>query len=221
MRVVFVGASKLTVRTAHLLVERGHEVVIVEEEREKIDALSEELDCSFLHGDGSKPHILKEAGPEQTDVLYCLTDVDQDNIIAGLVGRNLGFTRVITSIQDPDFETICVELGLEETIVPSRTISRYLADAASGMDILELSTAIRGEARVFTFLVGEEQKGTLEDLEVPDRARVICYYRDGAFHMAEDSDTLQEGDEVVVLTVSENLAELRDRFGGGDAERQT
>ncbi len=221
MRVVFVGASRLTVRTAHLLVERGHEVVIVEADREKIDALSEDMDCSFLHGDGSKPQILQEAGPEQTDVLYCLTDVDQDNIIAGLVGRSLGFPRVITSIQEPDFETICVELGLEETIIPSRTISRYLADAASGMDILELSTAIRGEARVFTFVAGQGEAGAIEELDVPERARVICYYRGGDFHMAEGGTSLKEGDEVVLLTSSENLAALRERFGGEDARKSS
>jgi trk system potassium uptake protein len=69
MRVVFVGGGDITVGTARILIDRGDEVIIVEQDEEKIEELSETLDCSFLHGDGSKPHILKEAGPGQTDVL--------------------------------------------------------------------------------------------------------------------------------------------------------
>ena len=145
MRMVFVGASPLAEDTARLLVERGNEVVMIDADRSKIDDLAEELDCSFLHGDGSRPHILREVDPQHTDLLFCLTDSDQNNIIAALVGRNLGFTRVVTQIHGSDYEAICLELGLENTIIPSRTIARYLADMAAGVDILELSTVIKGE----------------------------------------------------------------------------
>ena len=64
MRVVFIGASSLAVVTAKLMRERGEEVVIIEHDKDHIDALTEELDCGFLHGDGSKPAILREADPE-------------------------------------------------------------------------------------------------------------------------------------------------------------
>jgi trk system potassium uptake protein TrkA len=45
------------------------------------------------------PNILREVNPEQTDFLFCLTDSDQANVIASLVGRSLGFKRVVTSIR--------------------------------------------------------------------------------------------------------------------------
>jgi trk/ktr system potassium uptake protein len=128
MRVVFIGASSLAVVTAKLMRERGDEVVIIEHDKDHIDALTEELDCGFLHGDGSKPAILREADPNGTDVLFALTDNDQANILASLVGRSLGFKRVVTKIQDGELEHICKELGLEDIIVPSRTIGRFLAE---------------------------------------------------------------------------------------------
>ncbi|NIQ95095.1 MAG: TrkA family potassium uptake protein, partial [Desulfuromonadales bacterium] len=79
MRIVFVGAGELTVDTAQLLVERGHEVVIIEKDEERLSELDDQLDCSFLHGDGSKPNILKEVAPEHTHFLFCLSDNDQYN----------------------------------------------------------------------------------------------------------------------------------------------
>lgn len=224
MRIVFIGASELSIVTAQLLITRGHEVVIIESDRDKIDELSDDMDCSFLHGDGSKPPILREAGPEQTDVLFCLSDVDQNNIIASLVGRSLGFGRVVTRIQDREFEAICSELGLDDTINPTRTISRYLADIVTGIDILELSTIIKDEARFFTFVVDKHQEGPVDGLDLPESARVICYYRDQTFNLADDTYTLERNDEVVILTHSENLSKLRELFSAkkekGDNENE-
>ncbi|MEJ2652537.1 MAG: NAD-binding protein [Gammaproteobacteria bacterium] len=64
MRIVFVGAGSVAVMTAAMLVKRGHEVVIVESDKQRIDELSTHLDCGFVHGDGSTPAILKETKPK-------------------------------------------------------------------------------------------------------------------------------------------------------------
>ncbi len=212
MRIAFVGAGEFTVRTAELLIKRGHEVIIIEKDENKIDDLSDSMDCSFLQGDGSNPAILKEVGPEQTDVLFCLSNSDQENLISSLVGRSLGFKRVIPSIQNPDFEVICSELKLQDTILPSRTISRYLADMVEGLDILELSTVIKGEARFFTFIVDEEKGKKISDLDLPDNAKVVCFYRDGQFTLALDETKLNKDDEIVILTHSKNLSDLKEKW---------
>jgi len=212
MRIVFVGAGEVAVMTARYLIDRGSNVIIIETDRAKIEQLSENLDCSFVQGDGSRPAILKEVNPKQTDVLFCLTDDDRVNLIASLVGRSLGFKRVIASIQDPEFENICRELGLEGTIIPSRTISRYLADIVRGLDVLELSTIIKGDARFYTFVARKEDEGKVGELELPDRAKIICTYHDGDFVLADDNTGIRQGDEVVVLTHSDNLAALKERW---------
>jgi trk system potassium uptake protein TrkA len=134
------------------------------------------------------------------------------NLISSLVGRSLGFKRVIPSLQDPEFDGICRELGLKDTILPSQTISRYLADMVEGLDILELSTVIKGEARFFTFTVDKEKGNSVADLDLPKTARIICYYRDSRFYLVDDQTKLRKGDEVVILTHSENISDLRDRW---------
>ena len=213
MRAVFIGASSLAVMTARFLLNRGHEVVIIERDKDCVKALSEELDCGFLHGDGSKPAILREADPDETDMLFCLTGNDQTNIIASLVGRSLGFGRVVTKIEDPEYEHICIELGLEDTIVPTGTIGRYLADMFDGRDLLELSSMIKGEARVFSFVVRGEQAGPIHDLGLPKETGIVCFYRDGKFSLADEHSMLKLGDEVLLITHRRNLPILAGRLG--------
>lgn len=212
MRIVFVGAGDLSIETATLLVDRKHEVVIIESDKDKIDELSDLIDCSFLHGDGSKPHILSEAGPEHTDFLFCLTENDQHNIISALVGRSLGYGHVVVQIHDADYLKICQELKLEHTITPSKTIGRYLTDMVSGIDILELSSLIKGEARYLMIKIDKQTKGRVEDLELPDEARVICFYRDEVFHLADPESMMRIDDEAIILTHSRHLADLIKRF---------
>lgn len=212
MRVVFVGAGDLTIETATLLINRKHEVVIIESEKDKIDELSDRLDCSFLHGDGSKPYILSEAGPEHADFLFCLTENDQYNIIAALVGRSLGFSHVVVQIHDADYLKICQELKLKHTIRPSKTIGCYLSDMVSGVDILELSSFIKGEARCMMIKIDKQTKGRVDDLELPDEARVICLYRDEDFQLADPETMLHIDDEAIILTHSKHLSDLTKRF---------
>jgi trk system potassium uptake protein TrkA len=212
MRAVFIGANSIAVMTARLLLKRGHEVVIVERDKDRISALSEELDCGYVHGDGSKPAILRETDPDKTDVLFCLTGQDQANIIASLVGRSLGFARVVTKIEDPEFEHICIELGLKDTIIPSRTIGRHLADLFEGQDPLELSTMIRDEARAFSFVLHEDDAAAVKELGLPEATRVVCVYREGKFIMPDDDTALKADDEVVVITHRRNLPALEQRW---------
>jgi trk system potassium uptake protein TrkA len=212
MRAVFIGTTPLSVVTAGILLRRGHEVIVIERDRERIDAVSEELPCGFLHGDAGRPAILREADPAQTDILYCLTNNDQTNIIASLVGKSLGFRRVITCIDDPEYEHICTELALVDTIIPTRTIGSYLADMSEGHDPLMISTMFRGEARAFSFVVRERDAVAIADMSLPSETRVVCLYRDDRFILPDSDTVLRVGDEVVLISHRHNMEELARRW---------
>jgi trk system potassium uptake protein TrkA len=213
MRAVFVGGNKFSVMTSQLLLHRGHEVVIIDRDKGRIEELAADIDCGFLHGDGSTPAVLTEADPAATDTLFCLTGNDQTNIIASLVGRSLGFKHVVTRIDNPEFEHICIELGLENVIVPSGAIGRYLADIFAGRNPLEVSAVLRDEARVFTFIAKEKDEMAISDLGLPEQARIICIYRHNRFLLPEEDMKLKAKDEVVILAHSKHLEALEQEWG--------
>lgn len=212
MRVVFVGASAITLMAGRMLAEQNHEVVIIDKDDSRLRALADQLDCGTIHGDGTRPLVLKEADPATTDLLFCLTGSDQANIIASLVGRSLGYQRVVTRIDDPDFEHVCIELGLEDTIIPARTIGRLLTDMVAGRDPLELSAMIKGDAAIFSFIAREEDRGPLGNLDLPDHTRVICAYRDNRFQPITRGFKIDTGDEIVLVTRRSLLPDLHRRW---------
>jgi trk system potassium uptake protein TrkA len=216
MRTAFIGTNSLTLYTAMLLLEGGHEVVIIERKRERIDELSERLDCGFIHGDGTSPDVLRDAEPENTDVLFCLLESDQTNILAGLIGRSLGFARVVPRVNDPQFQRICSELGLEDSVMPNRAVAMHLEQMVGGdRTSLELTSVIRADAAVFSLVVPAEHAGAVDDLPLPDDTRIICIYRGDRF-MLPGRAKLKEGDEVLLITRHRQLTRLRERWGNNE-----
>jgi trk system potassium uptake protein TrkA len=214
VRFVFIGSGTLAVLTSRLLAARQHEVVIIERDAAVIERLRDEADLGFIHGDGTRPAILRETDPDGTDLLFCLTHDDQTNIIASLVARSLGYPRVVTKIEDPELQHICVELGLAGSLVPMQTVGRYLADMAEGQDIIELSDILRGDTRIFSFRASAAEAVRIDQLDLPDAARAICIYRNGEeLRFADPSTEIQIGDEVVLLTRARVMKPLRERFG--------
>ncbi len=212
MRIVFSGASPLTVVTARELMKQGHEIIIIEIDKEKIDEYSEELDCSFLHGDSAKPATLSQVDPKSCDILFCLTNSDQINIITSLLGRSMGFKRVITNIENTSLEQLCREIGLEDTIIPVWTVSRQLVDIVRGIDNVNLSSLLKGDARFFISTIGEQDAVNIDELKLPKDARVVFYYRDGNFKFVEQDTKFRKDDQIVILTGSKSIPELNDRW---------
>jgi trk system potassium uptake protein TrkA len=212
MRAIFVGASPLTVMAARRLLKAGHDVVIIEEDKERISTLSETLDCGFIHGDGSRPAVLEELSPGESDMLFCLSSEDQDNIIASLVAQTMDFRRVITKIEDPDFQVICTKLGLDDVIVPDRDVGERLADLVEGHDVADLSAAVESGIRFFHFVAREQDAGRIGELDLPDQARVIVITRGEESIIVGDDDVLKQDDRVLVVTHRDDLEKLKKRF---------
>lgn len=218
MRIVFCGAGPMTVITARSLIKGGHEVIIIENDKASIDRLAEDMDASFVHGDAAKPDILSQVNPKDCDFLFCLTSSDEVNVITALLGRSMGFKRVVPSIENAELQQLCRELGLEDTIIPVRTMSQYLENMVRGLDSVELSTVLKGYARLFTFVAGNEEVDETGALDLPDNTQALFYYRDDAFHFIDDKTRFQKGDEIVLLTHSEHLPELKERWQPKQAE---
>jgi trk system potassium uptake protein TrkA len=73
LRIVIVGGQHVGYHAARHLSERGHDVVVVEKDRERVEFLSDQYDATVIHGDGGRRSILEQAGLGRSDVVAALT----------------------------------------------------------------------------------------------------------------------------------------------------
>jgi trk system potassium uptake protein TrkA len=212
LRIVIVGTSRLARATAAVLITKKHEVVVVDRDRDQLDALGEELDCGLIEGDGTSPATLREAAGESPDVLLALTEHDQTNILAALLGRSVGFARAIPQILQPDLNPVCHELGLDDTIAPHETMGRHLAETVLGEESLSVTALNEHGARLMAIAVEDGGPRRVADLELPERARAICVLDGDGFALPSDTTELALGDRIVVLTDGGGIDALRRRY---------
>ncbi|MBQ3642589.1 NAD-binding protein, partial [bacterium] len=81
MKVVIVGAGYTGVQLAKVLSNEKNDVTIIDNNEEVTRHLTDRIDCTILNEDGNSLKNLEEAGISKADVLVCLTDNDEVNMI--------------------------------------------------------------------------------------------------------------------------------------------
>ncbi|MGB0497444.1 MAG: potassium channel family protein [Rubricella sp.] len=213
MRIVIVGASRFGVATAKKLVSDGNEVVLVDENRDRLDRVADQLDCGLVHGDGTLPSTLRDAYSDGCDALITLTNESNANILAATVGRSIGYRRVIPQIVEPELLSVCEELGLDDVITPHETVAESIVVSlkqSHGSDPgLRLSGALRG----VSLSVPERLAGkTMKELDLPEGTLAIAHSRDGDESLPSDDLKLKKNDVVMFVTRAEKVETLAEYF---------
>ncbi len=124
MRVIIVGAGEVGYHTASWLARENLDVIVIDCDEERIKKLRETLDVSAVHGEGSNPEVLEQAGAMGADMMVAVTSIDEVNMISCmLAGAQFGIPTKIARIRNPAYakhpEFLGKEhLGINFTITP-------------------------------------------------------------------------------------------------------
>ncbi|MEL6716442.1 MAG: NAD-binding protein, partial [Planctomycetota bacterium] len=87
---------------ADILSREKHAVTIVDPDPAKARKLSESYDVEALVGDGTRADTLTGAGASGADLVVAVSDDDRVNMLASVVAKKLGATRVIVRLKDTE-----------------------------------------------------------------------------------------------------------------------
>ena len=120
MRLIIVGFGRVGSRTARVLVEEGHDVVVVDNDPEKVErARSRGFDV--VAGDGASRGVLREAGVETADAVGGLTGDPDVNFEVCTAATEYGCRTVMRISEDFREEVYDeYERDVDEVIYPER-----------------------------------------------------------------------------------------------------
>lgn len=207
MYILVVGAGKVGWNLARELLQKGHEVTVIESNQHRYAIVEEELEHSVHYGDGSELWVLERAGIERAELVIAVTGDDEDNILICQVAREkYGVPRVVARCNNPrnlqHFELLGAKpavsatdliLRLIEHEVPKYGLVHLLDLPEERLEIIELEVSPNSDA------AGRAVK----DLGLPDGSLVISILRDGGGFVPAGDSVVEAGDEVlIVLDVS-------------------
>jgi len=103
MRILCLGAGDVGSQLAKTLTDSGHDLTVVDENPEKLQALENQSDLRTLCGNVASLAILEAAGMAQTDLALCVTAHDEVNMISCLLARGMGVANVIVRVKNPEY----------------------------------------------------------------------------------------------------------------------
>lgn len=217
MQIVIIGAGKVGFGLAAQLTREGHDIILIECAREKVDRLSGILDIKILCGNGASLDMLREAGTPGSDLLIAATAQDELNMMCCIVARKLGCKNTIARIRGVEYmEQMFLlkdELGLSMTVNPELTAAREMFRLMQIPGFLKRDCFTKGRVEIVELVV--KPGGPLEGLEMAELPRklkakiLICaLQRDGRAYIPDGKFALCAGDKIYVTASSTELAIL-------------
>lgn len=220
---LIVGGGRAAYYLADQLIKSGINVKIIETDRARCEQLSILLpDAVIINGDGTNRDLLKEEGIEETDSFVPLTGIDEENIILTLHAKQVSKAeaKVITKINRINFTDVVTQLDLGSVIYPkyiaSEAIIAYVRARQTASEESNIETIYHlfdGRAEAIEFHISENSSVTnvpLKELRLEKNLLIAFIARKGAILIPTGLDTLQPGDDVMVVTTHLGLRDIQD-----------
>lgn len=115
---MIVGCGRVGSRLAQRMERGGHEVVVVDSDREAFARLGGDFQGATFHGSGLDAPLLKRAGIAKMDTLVAVTGGDNRNLmIVQITKQEFGTARTVARLKDPIRAAKYREMGVETLCV--------------------------------------------------------------------------------------------------------
>jgi trk system potassium uptake protein len=102
MKIVVIGYGRVGSRTVASLLDRGHQITIVDKEASRLGRASQLESVELVQGNGIDVDIQREAGIGEADILLAVTRDDNVNLMAAQVARSVYHVpRAIARVYEP------------------------------------------------------------------------------------------------------------------------
>ncbi len=217
-RIIIVGGGNIGLFLAKELEGRYQHlsIKVIESNPERAERIADELKRSVvLCGDARDRTLLDEANVRSAQAIVTVTNDDEVNIMAALLGKRLGCERALALVNNSTYNLVVRLIGLDVAINPRETtVSSILQHVRRGR-LKSVHTIRDGEAEIYEAealetspLVGKP----LKDFRAAGGMIVGAIIRDDKVIMPRSDTVVQAHDRVVMVARSDVVRKVEQLF---------
>ena len=215
MYIIIAGAGKVGYHLARLLIAEGHEVMLIEENRSKVDLLAFEFHDAIMEGNASTVEVLREAGANRADVIVAATGNDEDNLVICQIAKVVFLRpRTIARVNNPRNEELFAGLGVDASVSGTKLINAVIQEQVKAGDMLiPLLTLKEGNVEIVEVELSRSShivKKKIKDLTLPPGSIFIAVIRGEEVIIPYGETEFQPEDKVLALVKRESEKALRE-----------
>ena len=222
MRILIAGSGTIGYHLAASLAAEGHDIVVIDQNSDRLAKLENNVDCQLIHGSALSPLLMESVGIRSTDLVIAVTQSDATNM---MICRLADFYRVpekMARIRDLELASNCSPIptehfGIDHIISPELLTVEHVErlvlspGATEAMDFENGRIALRG------LVVSEDSTiagNTIADIrnEVPGDWLLAAIRRGSRVFIPRGTDKLRLGDTAYIIASSGCIKDILPAF---------
>lgn len=208
MKIIIVGCGKVGYTLVEQLSSEGHNIIAIDERREKLTAITNAFDVIGIEGNGVSYEILKEADIANTDLLIAVTGSDEHNLLCCMIAKKAGNCKTIARVRNPiyhnDIEYLKNEFGLAMIINPESAAAMEIAQIIRFPFAQKIDNFANGHINLVHFRVDADSilvGRSLQEIRMSLKSQMlVCLVnRDGEITIPRGEFVIQAGDILGVV----------------------
>jgi trk system potassium uptake protein TrkA len=216
-QVVVVGGGTVGLRLARSLEGNPSlQVKLIENDMDRCAEIAQILERALvLNGDGCDLDLLESEQVWRSRALVAVTDSDEKNLLASLLGRQLGIPKIVTRVSSAAnlrvFERVGIDVPLSARAAATEAVLHHIRHEE--VDLLATLGEGQGEVVELT-LPAEFTPKALKELVMPRDSIIAAIERKGEALVPGGATLLGPGDRCYVVCSPERVADVREALIG-------
>ena len=222
MKIVIIGDGKVGYKLAEQLSVDNYDVVLIDNNEEKLKEAINNLDINCFAGDGVSVEVQAEAGVPEADLVIACASTDELNMLSCLVAKRLGAKHTIARVRNPlyyhQIDMLKEDLHLSMVINPEFAVANEIARNLIFPDASKVETFVKGRLELVEFPVREGNPVIgykLADIYSKFQIKIlICALQRGSEVFIPDGEfVIEEGDKLHIAAAHREIEQFFSRLG--------
>ncbi len=203
MYVIVVGGGKVGLNLARELMDKEHEVTLIESRRSRYLGLEEELEHAVQYGDATELWVLERAGIQRADLVIAVTGDDEDNMLVCQVAKEKYLCdRIIARVNNPRNLQHFKLLGVQPAVSATDLILRLIEHEVPRYGLVHLLALEEERLEIIELEVGVDAAAAgvrVADTNLPEGSLIISVLREGRGFVPGADTVIEAGDQVLLV----------------------
>jgi trk/ktr system potassium uptake protein len=225
LKIIIVGAGEVGYNIASRLASENKQVVVIDKDPNAVRRISEDLDVQIIAASGSSPKVLMDAGIKEADILLAVTDSDETNLVACLMGNLISPTtkklaRIRNSDFDPYYERFKKENPHIDTVInPEIEVVNTIKKLMVVPGAVDVGDFADGQVKYVGIRLDEHSPMSgMKLIDFPskfgeDRPLIAAIIRNNEVIVPRGNNRIEPGDLVYFVSQADKLDEMLKLFG--------
>ena len=215
-RVTIIGGGDVGLQLAERLEAHldGLELTLIERDLARAEVIAGRLTHTLvLNGDGTDLELLESEDVGRADVLVGVIDNDEKNLLASLLGRQLGVRRIVARVSRRTNLRLFEHVGIDIAISARGAAIASVLHQIQGGPTRLLAVVEEGAGRILELDVpAGYTPRALRELAPPLNSIIGAVVRQSQAFVPRGTDQVRPGDRLMVFTTHAAADQVRDYF---------